>query len=119
MLSLVLAACGPSIAARSSGEVVDLHPRLAVGSVYEVLHRETQLLEGSEPKVLRTRTLGGRVVARFRIEVDGTVRGGTIPENTTGSPAVVGRVVEELRFRPGPVGGGVTYSFPFVFAVQP
>ena len=70
---------------------------------------------------LRT-TLAGRVVARFRIEVDGTVRGVTIPENTTGSPAVaacVGRVVEGLRFRPGPVGGAVTYAFPFVFAAQP
>jgi len=78
--------------------------------------------ECCERELRTTPTLGGRVVARFRIEVDGTVRGVTIPENTTGSPAVaacVGRVVEELRFRPGPVGGGVTYSFPFVFAVQP
>jgi len=64
--------------------------------------------------------LGGRVVARFTIELDGTVSGATATENTTGSPAVAGCVIEvvsHLRFNPGPAGGAVTYSFPFVFAV--
>ena len=55
--ALVCAACTPSAGVRPSGELVDLRPRLAIGSTYEVLHRETQVLEGSEPEVLRTRTL--------------------------------------------------------------
>lgn len=68
-----------------------------------------------------TPTLAGRVVARFQIHVDGNVRNVSIPENTTGSVPLavcVGEVVGGLRFRPGPVGGAVTYAFPFVFAAQ-
>lgn len=55
-LGLALAACGPS-SIRSSSPRVDLRPRLVTGSVYEVLHRETQVLEGRDPEVVRTRTL--------------------------------------------------------------
>ncbi len=66
--------------------------------------------------------LRGRVVARFTIELDGTISGVTATENTTGSPALAGcviYVVSGLRFNPGPAGGPVTYSFPFVFGVAP
>lgn len=66
-------------------------------------------------------TLAGRVLVRFTIQEAGTVSGATAVENTTGSPAVANCVVDTIRrfrFNPGPEGGSVTYSYPFVFAPQ-
>lgn len=83
--------------------------------------RQSAIRTCYERELRTTPTLAGRVVARFQIHVDGSVRNVSFEENTTGSPAVaacVGGEVAGLRFRPGPVGGAVTYSFPFVFAVQ-
>ncbi len=66
-------------------------------------------------------TLAGRVLVRFTIQPTGTVSGASAVENTTGSPAVASCVVSTIsrfRFNPGPEGGSVTYSYPFVFAPQ-
>ncbi len=63
----------------------------------------------------------GRVVVRFTIETSGTVSGATAVENSTGDPGVATCVVgtvSRFRFSPGPSGGSVTVSYPFVFAPQ-
>lgn len=66
-------------------------------------------------------SLSGRVLVRFSIHPDGTVRDVTTTENTTGSPEVaacVTDIIERFRFNPGPEGGSVSYAYPFVFAPQ-
>ena len=71
---------------------------------------------------LRTNpTLEGKVTVEFTIVERGTVTNARASENTTGSAAVancVVRTVRRFRFNPGPDGGSVTFSYPFVFAPQ-
>ena len=74
-----------------------------------------------ERELKRNPTLAGKVTVEFTIEVRGNVSGVKIKENSTGSDAVgqcVAAAVERFRFNPGPEGGSVTYSYPFVFAPQ-
>lgn len=66
-------------------------------------------------------TLGGRVVVRFTLLPSGTVSGVTTTESS-GEARLDGCVTAEiarLRFNPGPEGGSVTYTYPFVLAPQP
>ena len=66
-------------------------------------------------------TLAGKVAIEFTIEVHGTVSGVKVTANSTGSTAVgscVANAIARFRFSPGPTGGGVTFSYPFVFAPQ-
>lgn len=63
-------------------------------------------------------TLSGRVAVSMTIQESGSVTNVRASENTTGSDEVascVVRVISGFRFNPGPEGGSVTYSFPFVF----
>ena len=66
-------------------------------------------------------TLAGRVAVRFTIMPQGNVTNASATENSTGDAAlascVVG-VVRRLRWREGPDGGSVTFSYPFIFAPQ-
>ena len=83
--------------------------------------RQSAIQRCYERELRNNPTLNGRVVARFSIQPTGSVSGASATENTTGSPAVAScviTVVRGLRFTPGPEGGAVTYSFPFVFAPQ-
>ena len=44
-----------------------------------------------------------------------------VTENTTGDGNVgscVQKAIQGFRFNPGPEGGNVTFSYPFVFAPQ-
>jgi TonB family protein len=89
--------------------------------VRQLRMRQSAIQRCYERELRNNPTLNGRVVARFTIQPTGSVGGVTATENSTGSPAVatcVTNVVRGLRFSPGPEGGSVTYSFPFVFAVQ-
>lgn len=64
-------------------------------------------------------TVAGKVTIEFTIVPVGTVTAPTIVANTTGDEAVgqcVVATIQTLRFKPGPVGGSVVYSYPFVFA---
>jgi len=64
-------------------------------------------------------TLAGKVAIEFTIEERGTVSSVKVTTNSTGSTAVgrcVANAIERFRFSPGPQGGGVTFSYPFVFA---
>lgn len=83
--------------------------------------RQSAIQRCYERELRNNPTLSGRVVSRFTIQPTGSVSGVQATENSTGSPAVadcVNNVVRGLRFNPGPEGGAVTYTFPFVFAVQ-
>ncbi len=65
-------------------------------------------------------TMAGRVLVRFRIDVDGHVRAVTHPEDTLHSPGVcacLDDTFSRFRFDPAPAGP-VTYAYPFVFAPQ-
>ena len=74
-----------------------------------------------ETELRRDPTLAGKVTVRFTIVERGTVSNASASENTTGSAAVATCVVSAIgrfRFNPGPEGGSVDFSYPFVFAPQ-
>jgi TonB family protein len=74
-----------------------------------------------ERELKRNPTLAGKVTIQFTIEVPGNVSGVKVAENTTGDTAVgncVANAIQRFRFNPGPEGGSVTFSYPFVFAPQ-
>ena len=74
-----------------------------------------------ERELRQNPTLQGRVAVAMTIQVSGSVSGVRAAENSTGSDAVancVVRVVQGFRFNPGPEGGSVSYTFPFVFEPQ-
>jgi hypothetical protein len=63
--------------------------------------------------------LSGKVVIDFTIEVSGTVSKAAATANTTNNPDVASCIVgvfRGMRWNPGPEGGSVSYSYPFVFA---
>lgn len=62
--------------------------------------------------------LSGQVVVEFTVEASGAVTGVTVAENKTGDDAVarcVTKIVEPLRFSPGPTGGTALFRYPFEF----
>jgi TonB family protein len=72
-----------------------------------------------EQQLRRNPGLQGKVTVEFTIEMSGTVSKASATANTTNDPAVAKCVVDAVsrfRFNPGPQGGSVTYSYPFVFA---
>lgn len=74
-----------------------------------------------ETELRRDPTLAGKVTVQFTIVERGTVSNARATENTTGSQAVGNCVVSAIRrfrFNPGPDGGSVDFSYPFVFAPQ-
>jgi TonB family protein len=74
-----------------------------------------------ERELRQNPTLQGRVSVAMTIQESGSVSGVRATENTTGSDAVaacVVRVIQGFRFNPGPEGGSVSYTFPFVFEPQ-
>jgi TonB family protein len=74
-----------------------------------------------EQELRRNPALQGKVTVEFTIEQSGTVSKATATANTTNDASVAACVVDTVkrfRFNPGPEGGSVTYSYPFVFAPQ-
>ncbi len=74
-----------------------------------------------ERELRRNPTLEGKVTVQFSIQPRGNVTNVSITANTTGDSAVaqcVSSTISRFRFNPGPEGGSVTYSYPFVFAPQ-
>ncbi len=74
-----------------------------------------------ERELRATPTLSGRVAVQMTIQESGSVSGVHVTDNTTGNDNVgscVARVIGGFRFNPGPEGGSVTYTFPFVFEPQ-
>ncbi|MFW5877228.1 MAG: TonB family protein [Myxococcota bacterium] len=74
-----------------------------------------------ESELRKDPSLAGKVAVEFTIEERGNVTGAKAVQNTTGSSAVgscVVRTISRFRFNPGPEGGSVAFSYPFVFAPQ-
>jgi outer membrane biosynthesis protein TonB len=74
-----------------------------------------------ETQLRRNPQLAGKVTVDFTIQTTGAVSGVRASENTTGDDAVascVTGVVSRFRWNPGPEGGSVMFSYPFVFAPQ-
>jgi len=74
-----------------------------------------------ERELRRNPALAGKVTVEFTIQPRGNVTDAKVAANTTGDDAVarcVMETVERFRFNPGPSGGSVSYSYPFVFAPQ-
>lgn len=75
-----------------------------------------------ERELRKNPTLAGKVTIEFAIEERGNVSGVKVAENTTGDTAVGECVANEIKriptFNPGPEGGKVVFSYPFVFAPQ-
>jgi TonB family protein len=74
-----------------------------------------------EQQLRRNPGLQGKVTVEFTIEQSGSISKATATTNTTNDPQVATCVVDAVkrfRFNPGPEGGSVTYSYPFVFSPQ-
>lgn len=74
-----------------------------------------------ERELKRNPGLAGKVTIQFTIEERGNVTGVKVSENSTGEDAVgqcVAKAIGGFRFNPGPEGGSVSFSYPFVFAPQ-
>ena len=74
-----------------------------------------------EQGLKRNQGLAGKVTVEFTIQPAGSLTGVKATENTLGdadvASCILGRI-GTLRFQPGPTGGSVTFSYPFVFAPQ-
>ncbi len=90
--------------------------------VRQMIARRIRAIQACYERSLRQNpNAAGRVVVRFTIQESGTVSGASAVENSTGDPGVADCVVgtvARFRFSPGPTGGSVTVSYPFVFAPQ-
>ena len=74
-----------------------------------------------EKELRRNPSLAGKITTEFTIEERGNVSNVKITANTMGDENVaqcVANTVQRFRFNPGPEGGSVTFSYPFVFAPQ-
>jgi len=74
-----------------------------------------------EKELKRNPTLSGKVTIEFTIQPQGNVTGVKVAQNTTTDDNVgtcVKNAVAGFRFNPGPEGGSVSFSYPFVFAPQ-
>lgn len=74
-----------------------------------------------ELELRRNPTLAGKVTVQFSIQPQGNVTEVKVTNNSTGDDAVaqcVANTIGRFRFNPGPEGGSVSYSYPFVFAPQ-
>ncbi len=83
--------------------------------------RQSAIQACYERELRQSPTLAGRIVVALTIQTSGSVSNVRPTENTMGNDAVascVVRVIQGFRFNPGPEGGSVSYSFPFVFAPQ-
>jgi TonB family protein len=67
-------------------------------------------------------TLSGRISVQMTIQESGSVSGVHVTDNTMAGGDAVGacvvRVIQGFRFNPGPDGGSVSFTFPFVFEPQ-
>ncbi|MDB4975209.1 MAG: putative abductin-like protein [Myxococcaceae bacterium] len=87
--------------------------------VAEVKKRISAIKICYEQQLRRDPSLAGKVTVQFTIEQSGTISKAAATENTTNDAQVAACVVEAVkrfRFNPGPEGGSVVFSYPFVFA---
>ena len=91
--------------------------------VVRMIQTRRSAIQACYERELRSQpTLAGRVAVQMTIEVSGAVDGVHVTDNSTGNPNVgdcVVRVIQGFAFDPGPIGGSITYTFPFVFEPLP
>lgn len=86
-----------------------------------IRQRKSAIQRCYENELRNNPSLSGKVTVQFSIETSGTVSGVSVTENTTGSAALgscVTATIGRFRFNPGPEGGSVRFSYPFVFQPQ-
>lgn len=97
-------------------------PEFATSMVVDSIRERLRDIQRCYENELRQdTTLAGVVRVDFTVLEQGTVSGVRASKNTIGSEAVaacVVHVIRRFRFSPGPVGGSVDFSYPFVFAPQ-
>ena len=90
-------------------------------AVVRMINTRRSAIQACYERELRTTPdLRGRLVVQLTIQETGSVTGVRATENALNDAVAscVTRVVQGFRFNPGPEGGSVTYSFPFVFEPQ-
>lgn len=137
-LGTLAAAGGPQRARQEGGEVAENAPRgrARAGSVEDdggtgdfdsqavvrmIQGRRSAIQRCYETELRNNPQLRGSVRVRMTIQESGSTSGVSAVENSTNSAALgecVSRVVRGFRFNPGPEGGSVTFTFPFVFEPQ-
>ena len=105
-----------------SGDAIGGSGDFDSGLVVQMIRgRQSAFRRCYETSLRNNPTLAGRVAVRFTIQPAGNVAGAQATENSTGDAALascVVRVISGLRWRQGPEGGSVTFSYPFIFAPQ-
>ena len=104
------------------GEAIGGDGDFAAAQVVALIRQRLSAIRACyETQLRRNPQLAGKVTVDFTIQTTGAVSGVRASENTTGDAAVatcVTGVVSRFRWNPGPEGGSVTFSYPFVFAPQ-
>jgi TonB family protein len=91
--------------------------------VHAISRSRSEIQRCYELELQEEQTLTGRVAVTMTVLESGEVEGVRIVEDTLTPPraalgACVVRVVDAFEFHPGPCGGSVSYTFPFVFEPQ-
>lgn len=90
--------------------------------VVRMIRRRIRSIRSCYERALRQNpNLSGKVKVRFTIQPSGSTSGASAIENTTGNAGLgscVVSTVNRFRFNPGPTGGSVTFTYPFVFQPQ-
>lgn len=109
----------PSVAVGSGSEIGGTGEFDASIVVSQIRSRLKAIQACYEQELRAHLTLAGKVTTEFTIEERGNVVNVKITGNTMGEDRVaqcVASTVARFRFNPGPEGGAVTFSYPFVFA---
>ncbi len=80
--------------------------------------RQDAFLRCYEDELAHDPRLAGRMAVRFTIEPQGHLTNAHTADDTTGSQnlaACVTGLIQRLRWRHGPTGGSVSYSYPLTF----
>jgi TonB family protein len=126
LVALVFAGCAGASAAGHSEPVAPDPTSLGTfdqqAVVRMIVERRAAIQACYENELATAATLTGRIAVQMTIEESGATEGVRVTDSSmAGGEAVaacVVRVVDEFEFDPGPTGGSVTYTFPFVFEPQ-
>lgn len=101
------------------GGAVRAGGRLDPARVVRVIRQRAFALRAYYEHALRDDPrLAGTVTVAFTVDPTGRVSNAHAAADTLGSPAVTARILETVsgfRWNPGPIGGSVDFSYPFIF----
>ncbi|MFT3924461.1 MAG: AgmX/PglI C-terminal domain-containing protein [Myxococcales bacterium] len=96
----------------------DFDPKFVIAMIRQ---RQAAIKACYEHRLRANSALEGKLAVQFTIEESGTISKPSVTENSTNDAelaACVLGVIKNFRFNPGPAGGSVMFSFPFVFSRQ-